>query len=70
MDEFKGINDRYDYLVGDQVLTEVGERLRKLPKRNSGMAGASAARNFAMLLGHSNRERSGDDCRAIIKRCF
>ncbi len=50
MDEFKGINDRYDYLVGDQVLTEVGERLRKIAERNSGMAARVGGEEFAMLL--------------------
>lgn len=50
MDEFKGFNDRYDYLVGDQVLTEVGERLRNIAERNSGMAARVGGEEFAMLL--------------------
>ncbi|WP_195539782.1 putative bifunctional diguanylate cyclase/phosphodiesterase [Eubacterium maltosivorans] len=50
MDEFKGLNDRYDYLVGDRVLTEAGKKLRAIAEKNSGMAARVGGEEFAMLL--------------------
>ncbi|WP_195269626.1 bifunctional diguanylate cyclase/phosphodiesterase [Eubacterium sp. 1001713B170207_170306_E7] len=50
MDEFKGLNDRYDYLVGDQVLTEVGQRLKSIAQAYGGKAARVGGEEFAMLL--------------------
>ena len=54
IDRFKGINDRYGHLVGDEVLRSVSrvlkEAVSRLTTRTSGLAARFGGEEFALLL--------------------
>ena len=49
IDHFKGVNDRYGHLVGDKILTAVGEALRR-ECRMADVVGRLGGEEFAILL--------------------
>ncbi|MEX2355560.1 MAG: EAL domain-containing protein [Thermaerobacterales bacterium] len=51
LDNFKDVNDRFGHIVGDQLLVEVGRRLRHCVKEQDTVARLSGD-EFAMLLNH------------------
>lgn len=50
LDYFKRVNDRYGHAVGDEVLGQVGARLRAQARRPSDLAGRRGGDEFALFL--------------------
>jgi diguanylate cyclase (GGDEF)-like protein len=50
LDDFKTINDRFGHVIGDEVLAEVGVRLRSQARRPSDLAGRPGGDEFALFL--------------------
>ena len=50
LDDFKTVNDRFGHAVGDEVLAEVGARLRAEARRPGDLAGRLGGDEFALFL--------------------
>ena len=55
LDDFKGVNDRIGHLAGDEVLAEIGERMRSVV-RSADIACRIGGEEFAVLLPESSLE--------------
>jgi diguanylate cyclase (GGDEF)-like protein len=64
LDEFKSINDEYGHEAGDQVLAEVGRRIRAATRAED-LAARIGGDEFAVVL---RRVSSVDDARAVAQR--
>jgi diguanylate cyclase (GGDEF)-like protein len=63
LDDFKGVNDRIGHLAGDDVLAEIGERMRSVV-RTADIACRIGGEEFAVLL----PESSLDDAEQLYER--
>lgn len=67
LDRFKAINDQFGHLVGDDVLVEVGNRLRSCLGPQDWMARVGGDEFMAILLGARVRQRASDIGERIVQ---
>ncbi|HZG84125.1 putative bifunctional diguanylate cyclase/phosphodiesterase [Paenibacillus sp.] len=67
LDNFKKINDTHGHLVGDKVLVEFADRLRK-GAGDSGIASRMGGDEFTLLLPGASRASGVEAARSIIKQ--
>lgn len=67
LDDFKTVNDREGYSVGDQVLKKVAEILNDAARKTSGMAVRTGGDDFMLLLSGCSRNKAETLSLGVLK---
>ena len=68
LDRFKAVNDQFGHLAGDEVLKQVGARLRSVVGALGEIARAGGDEFAVILIGPESRARAMDIAKAITRR--
>lgn len=68
LDRFKAVNDQFGHITGDEVLVQVGERLRGAMGPDDFLARIGGDEFVAIMVGEGLRERAAEVSAAIIER--
>jgi diguanylate cyclase (GGDEF)-like protein len=69
IDRFKAINDRFGHAVGDRVLVQVGDVLRRFAGKTGMLVARHGGEEFAVLLIGASNEQAAHHAEAIRREC-
>lgn len=69
IDRFKAINDRFGHAVGDRVLVQIGDVLRRFARKNDVLVARHGGEEFAVLLIGASNELAAHYAEAIRREC-
>ncbi|MFM0720389.1 EAL domain-containing protein [Paraburkholderia strydomiana] len=67
LDMFKSINDSYGHAIGDKVLCEIAERLRRFTDRPASSLARLSGDEFAMIVDDADKESLASLARGILR---
>jgi diguanylate cyclase (GGDEF)-like protein len=69
VDRFKAINDRFGHAVGDRVLVQIGDVLRRFARKTGMLVARHGGEEFAVLLIGASNEQAAQYAEAIRREC-
>lgn len=69
IDRFKAINDGFGHAVGDRVLVQIGDVLRRFARKTGMLVARHGGEEFAVLLIGASNEQAAHYAEAIRREC-